>query len=183
MIRGTCILPCGTGKEIKVCVFADEGFHEDLERVGADVIGNEEVLADIAAGKISFDRILCTEEFLPRLKKFARILGPKGLMPNTKSGTLVKAAEIVGRVEESKKGLVEYKINLESTVMSKIGLRSFGQEKLEQNFDSILTSLVKKKPESVKGRYLLKGMVKTSMGPALKVDLQKYKDLAAVVNL
>ena len=171
MIRGTCILPCGTGKEVKVCVFADMQLHDDLLAAGADVLGSDEVLAEIATGKIVFDRILCTEEYLPRLKKFARILGPRGLMPNTKSGTLVKAAQIVSRVEESKQGLVEYKVNAESYVMSKLGLRSFGQEKLEENFEALLLSLVAKKPESVKGRYIVKGLVKTTMGPAVKVDL------------
>lgn len=91
MIRGTCILPCGTGKEVKVCVFADITLHEELTAVGADILGTDEVLTAIGAGKVPFDRIICTDEFLPKLKKYARILGPRGLMPNAKSGTLVKA--------------------------------------------------------------------------------------------
>ena len=95
MIRGTCVLPAGTGKEIKVCVFADSEFHDDLRAVGADVIGSEETIADIAEGKIEFDKIICTQEFVQELKRYARILGPKGLMPNVKSGTLVSQDEIV----------------------------------------------------------------------------------------
>ena len=89
MIRGTCNLPAGTGKEIKVCVFADSVYHDELKAVGADLIGTEETLTDIAKGQIDFDKLICTQEQLMDLKKFARILGPKGLMPNTKSGTLV----------------------------------------------------------------------------------------------
>ena len=89
MIRGTVNLPSGTGKEIKVCVFADKVYHEELLAVGADIIGDDKILADIAADKIEFEKLLCTSEQLIELKKYARILGPKGLMPNTKSGTLV----------------------------------------------------------------------------------------------
>ena len=102
MIRGTCVLPAGTGREVKVCVFADPEFHEELKQVGADVIGDDQVLAQIAEGNVPYDKIICTKEFVPALKPYARILGPKGLMPNTKSGTLVKADEIVGQVQQSK---------------------------------------------------------------------------------
>ena len=90
MIRGTCILPNGTGKEIKVCVFADKEFHNDLTEAGADIIGTDQIISEIADGKIDFDKMLCTQEYIKELKKYARILGPKGLMPNVKSGTLVK---------------------------------------------------------------------------------------------
>lgn len=95
MIRGTCVLPAGTGKEIKVCVFADNEMHAQLREVGADFIGNDQIIQEISEGKVPFDKILCTDEFIPQLKKLARILGPKGMMPNVKSGTLVKADEIV----------------------------------------------------------------------------------------
>lgn len=91
MIRGTCILPAGTGKEVRVCVFADNEFHEELKAVGADIIGDDQIFTDIQNGIINFDKIICTQEFLPSLKRFARILGPKGLMPNVKSGTLVSS--------------------------------------------------------------------------------------------
>ena len=98
MIRGTCVLPDGTGNEIKVCVFADSEFHEDLKEAGADSIGDSGTLEQIAAGNLNFDKIICTPEQVSELKKYARILGPKGLMPNTKSGTLVNADEIVEQV-------------------------------------------------------------------------------------
>ena len=95
MIRGTCILPAGTGKEVRVCVFADGEFHQQLKEVGADIIGDEHVLNDISNGILNFDKIICTSDHIANLKKFARILGPKGMMPNTKSGTLVSSEQIV----------------------------------------------------------------------------------------
>ena len=98
MIRGTCVLPAGTGKDIKVCVFADNEFHKELLEVGADFIGTDQTLAAIANGEVPFDKIICTQEHLPALKKYARVLGPKGLMPNAKSGTLVRQDEIVEQV-------------------------------------------------------------------------------------
>ena len=123
-------MPEGTGKEVKVCVFADNEFHADLREAGADFIGNDQIIADIAEGKVPFDKIICTQEFIQNLKKYARVLGPKGLMPNVKSGTLVKSDEIVEQVKQSKLGLIEFRINPEAFIQSKIGLREFDEEKL-----------------------------------------------------
>ena len=136
-------------------------------------------MADIAKGEVPFDKIICTPEFIGQLKKFARILGPKGLMPNAKSGTLVGPDQIVETVKQSKQGLIEYRISPEAFIMSKIGLRNFGPEELYENFKSLLMSLVHKKPESIKGRYFLKAFVKTSMGSPVKVDLHKYSQIAS----
>ena len=98
-VRGTCILPSGTGKEVRVCVFAGEEFHEDLKSQGADVLGDENTLKDMGEGVINFDKIIATPEHMPSLKQLARILGPKGLMPNVKSGTLVKQHELLETVK------------------------------------------------------------------------------------
>ena len=95
MIRGTCILPEGTGKSVKVCVFAAKDLHDELTAVGADIIGNESTLLDIANGNIEFDKLICSQEMVQDFKPYAKILGPRGLMPNAKSGTLVKKNEIV----------------------------------------------------------------------------------------
>jgi len=174
MIRGTCVLPEGTGKEVKVCVFADSEFHEQLKEVGADFIGSDQIITDIANGVVPFDKIICTQEHIQSLKKFARVLGPKGLMPNAKSGTLVRQDEIVEQVRQAKQGLIEFRVSPEAFIMTKIGLRTFQTGQLASNFDALMLALVAKKPEAVKGRYFLKGLVKTSMGPPLKVDLSKY---------
>jgi large subunit ribosomal protein L1 len=104
-------------------------------------------------------------------------------MPNTKSGTLVRADEIVETVKQSKMGLVEFRVNPEAFILSKVGLRSFDEDKLEANFDALMTALVQRKPETIKGRYFMKGMVKTSMGPPMKVDLSKYIAQASQTTL
>lgn len=108
------------------------------------------------------------------LKPLARIIGPKGLMPNVKSGTLVKPEELVETIKQSKQGLIEYRVNEDATIMTKIGKREFSDDDLVRNADSILRSIVSKKPEVVKGRYFLKGLVKTSMGPTYKLNLSDY---------
>jgi large subunit ribosomal protein L1 len=128
---------------------------------------------------INFDKIICTQEYLPNLKRYARILGPKGLMPNTKSGTLVSSDLIVHQVEQSKLGLIEFRVNPESFIQSKIGRRDFEDDKLGSNFDALMMALIDRKPEAIKGRYFLKGMIKTSMGPPLKLDLSKYSAIVA----
>lgn len=179
MIRGTCILPAGTGKEIKVCVFADSAYHDELREAGADVIGTDAIMADIAADKIEFDKLLCTQEHISELKRYARILGPKGLMPNTKSGTLVGQDLIVEQVRQSKQGLIEFRVSPDAWVFNKIGLRSFESAQLHENFDALMMALIHKRPETLKGRYFLKGMVKSSMGPPIRLDLSHYAQIIA----
>lgn len=174
MIRGTCTLPAGTGKEVKVCVFAGSELHDELKAVGADILGDEKTLLDIANEKIEFDKLLCSQEMVQDLKAYARILGPRGLMPNTKSGTLVKRDEIVEQVRQSKQGLVEFRVNPESFIMNKIGIRTFEGEALHHNFDALMMALIARKPESVKGRYFVKAQVKTTMGPPLSLNLEHY---------
>ena len=137
------------------------------------------MLADIQNGIINFDKIICTQEFLPNLKRYARILGPKGLMPNTKSGTLVSSELIIEQVTQSKLGLIEFRVNPEAFIQSKIGRRDFEDDKLCTNFDALMMALIQRKPEMIKGRYFLKGMIKTSMGAPLKVDLSRYATLVA----
>ena len=111
MIRGTCVLPGGTGKDVRVVVFSDVELHDQLVAAGADAIGNDKILKDFSNGEINFDKIICTPEQIQSLKAFARILGPKGLMPSKKSGTLVSAEELVEQVRQAKQGLIEYRVN------------------------------------------------------------------------
>jgi len=177
-IRGTCVLPAGTGEEIKVCVFADKEFHDEVRAMGADYIGDETVLKEIGEGRIAFDKILATPEHMQTLKSLARILGPKGLMPNVKSGTLVKPDDLLDAVKLSKQGLMEFRVNDDATIMCKIGKKDFTEKDLESNLDALLTAVAKKRPDSVKGRFFGKSMVKASMGPTVKLDLQKYQLMA-----
>ena len=167
-------MPAGTGKEIKVCIFAGEEFHEECKAQGADFIGNDAVLKEIAEGTIPFDKIIATPEQMPALKALARVLGPKGLMPNVKSGTLVKQHELVETVKQAKQGLVEFRVNDGSFIMNKIGNRTFEVDALKENLNALMQALARKKPESVKGKFFLKAQVKTSMGPPLKLDISPY---------
>ena len=178
-VRGTCVLPAGTGKEVKVCVFAGVEFHEEIKKEGADFIGNDQVLKEIGEGVIPFDKIIATPEHMPTLKTLARVLGPKGLMPNVKSGTLVKQHELIETVKQSKQGLVEFRVNEASFIMNKIGNRDFEDAQLGENLQAILDSIAKKKPESVKGKFFSKAQVKTSMGPPLKLNIAPYQPAIA----
>ena len=178
-IRGTCVLPAGTGKEVKICVFANNEFHSDLEKAGADFIGTDKTIAAIGEGNIEFDKIIATPEFMPQLKALARILGPKGLMPNLKSGTLVKGDELMEAVKLSKQGLIEFRVNESKYIMSKFGMRNFTDDSLFENLDALMKAIAKKKPESVKGKYFNSAAIKTSMGSPLKMDVNHYNTIAA----
>lgn len=175
-VRGTCVLPCGTGKEVKVCVFADKEFHESLAEMGCDVIGDEKLLRDISEGAaLNFDKIISTPEHMQGLKTLARVLGPKGLMPNVKSGTLVKPDDLMETVKQAKQGLIEFRVNENGTIMGKFGKRDFPDDNLKTNVDAFIRAVARKRPESVKGKYLSNAMVKTSMGPTIKLDIQMYQ--------
>jgi large subunit ribosomal protein L1 len=121
---------------------------------GADVFGNDEVLRQISEGKIEFDKIIATQEQMNVLRSFAKILGPKGLMPNLKSGTLVKPDVLLESIKISKQGQIEFRVNEYSDIMVKIGLRDFETDSLFSNFDSVARALAQKKPESIKGNNL-----------------------------
>ena len=130
-------------------------------------------------GVIPFDKIIATPEQMPDLKALARILGPKGMMPNVKSGTLVKQHELIETVTSAKQGLIEFRINDGSFIMNRIGKRSFESGALVDNLNAYMTAIAQKKPESIKGKYFAKAQVKTSMGPPLKLNMEPYQALAA----
>ena len=119
------------------------------------MFGTDEILKQIAEGNINFDKLIATQDQMPALKNMARILGPKGLMPNVKSGTLVKPDELIDTVKISKQGQIEFRVNEHSDIMVKIGLKEFDTENLQKNFDSFARALVKKKPDSVKGKLFI----------------------------
>jgi len=151
-VRGTCVLPAGTGKTVKICVFADKESKDDILAAGADMFGDEDTIKQIAEGNINFDKLIATPEQMQPLKTLAKILGPKGLMPNVKSGTLVKPEELMSSIKLSKQGQIEFRVNDNSDIMVKIGLRNFESDKLYENFDAVVRALAAKKPESIKGK-------------------------------
>lgn len=167
-IRSTVTLPNGTGKNIRVAVFAPSDSHAAAKKSGADIIGDEDFLAQLEKEQLNFDILISTPQYMPKLGKYARLLGPRGLMPNPKSGTV--ATDVAKAVSEAKAGRVEYRIDKQSIVHVAVGKVSFGGEKLQQNAKAFTDSLMAAKPGSIKGTYVKSVTVASTMGPGIKVD-------------
>ncbi len=169
-IRATVSLPHGTGKKIRVAVFAPEADAAAAKKAGADIAGDETFTKQLDNGELNFDVLIATPAYMPRLGKYARVLGPKGLMPNPKSGTV--AADVVKAVTEAKAGKVEYRVDKQATIHLSIGKVSFGAKKLEDNAKAFFTSLQSQKPSSLKTNYVKSTAIATTMGPGIKVENQ-----------
>lgn len=167
-IRATVSLPHGTGKTVRVAVFAPETDHAAATKAGADVVGDEDFLKQLDKEELNFDILVSTPQYMPKLGKYARLLGPRGLMPNPKSGTV--SANVARAVEEAKAGRVEYRVDKQAIVHIGIGKVSFGTEKLLQNATAFIDSLKSQKPSSLKGTYVKSTNIATTMGPGIKVD-------------
>lgn len=167
-IRATVSLPNGTGKTIRVAVFAPEADHAAAKKAGADIIGDEDFLKQLEREELNFDVLIATPQFMPRLGKYARLLGPRGLMPNPKSGTV--ATDVAKAVSEAKAGKVEYRVDKQAIVHLAIGKVSFGADKLGENAKAFFDSLQSQKPGSLKGAYVKSTSVSTTMGPGIKVE-------------
>jgi len=167
-IRATVSLPNGTGKTVRVAVFAPDAEAEAATKAGADVAGDEEFLKQLDKEDLNFDVLISTPAFMPRLGKYARLLGPRGLMPNPKSGTV--ATDVAKAVKEAKAGKVEYRVDKQAIVHLSIGKVSFGAASLAENAKTFLDSLQSQKPASIKGSYVKSLTVSTTMGPGIKVE-------------
>ena len=167
-VRATVSLPNGTGKKIRVAVFAPETDHAAAKAAGADVIGDETFLAQLDKNEINFDILIATPKYMPRLGKYARLLGPKGLMPNPKSGSV--ATDVAKAVSEAKAGKVEYRVDKQAIVHLSVGKVSFGAAKLEENARAFFESLRAQKPTSLKGMYVKSTSICTTQGPSVKVE-------------
>lgn len=167
-IRATVSLPNGTGKTVRVAVFAPESEHAAAKKAGADIVGDEEIIKQLGNGEINFDTLVATPQYMPKLGKFARLLGPRGLMPNPKSGTV--AADVVKAVTEAKAGKVEYRVDKQAIVHLSVGKVSFGAEKLVENAQAFFSSLQSQKPGSIKGAYVRSTSISTTQGPGIKVE-------------
>jgi large subunit ribosomal protein L1 len=166
-IRTTLILPAGTGKNVKVAVFAEDEDVVKAKKAGADIAGNEEFLLQLDKGVIDFDVLVATPAVMPKLGKYARTLGPKGLMPSPKSGTV--SADVAKAVQEAKAGKVEYRVDSTGIVHLSIGKVSFGPDKLKDNAKAVFASIKSVKPASLKGSYVLSIYASTTMGPSIKI--------------
>ena len=168
-IRQTVSLPAGTGKTVRVAVFADVDDATKAKEAGADIAAGEEFLQQLEKGEINFDILIATPTMMPKLGKYARVLGPKGLMPNPKSGTVTP--NVAKAVSEAKAGRVEYRVDSTGIIHVNIGKVSFGKDKLQDNAKAILESIKAAKPASVKGAYMQSVFVTTTMGPSIPVTL------------
>ncbi len=168
-IRDMVSLPGGTGKIVRVAVFADADNISKAKKAGADLVGGDEFLQQLDKGKLDFDILIATPANMPKLGKYARILGPKGLMPNPKSGSVTN--DVVKAVTEAKAGRVEYRVDSTGIVHLGIGKVSFGGKKLADNATSVLASVKSNKPASLKGNYMRSIHVTSSMGPSIAVEL------------
>ena len=166
-IRGMLSLPNGTGKSVRVAVFTENAADEAKE-AGADVVGGAELIDSVAAGNINFDRVIATPDMMPKMSKIARVLGPKGLMPNPKLGTVTN--NVADAVKTAEAGQIEYRAEKKGIIHAGIGKMSFATDKLVENAIALIDQLKKVKPASSKGQYILGVSVATTQGPGLKVD-------------
>ena len=169
-IRSTVVLPHGTGKAVCVAVLAADTDADKAKEAGADIAGEEAVVKLLDKGTLNFDVLIASPQFMPKLGKYARLLGPKGLMPNPKSGTV--STDVAKAVAEAKAGRVEYRVDKQAAVHLSVGKVSFGADKLLENANAFFASLQSQKPASIKGVYVKSVAIATTMGPGIKVDYQ-----------
>ena len=175
-VRGTVALPAGTGKDMRVAVFATGDKATAAREAGADVVGDDDLVEKVEAGQLDFDIAIATPELMPKVGKLGRVLGPRGLMPNPKSGTVTD--DVAKAVGEFKGGKVEYRTDKGGNVHVMMGKASFSADQLLENFQAVVDELQRVRPAAVKGRYLRKLAVSSTMGPSVRIDPAKLKDEA-----
>ena len=171
-IRGAMVLPNGTGRTQRVLVFAKGDKAKEAEAAGADYVGDEELINKINEGWFDFDIIVATPDMMAEVGKLGRILGPKGLMPNPRTGTVT--FEVEKAVKDIKAGQVEYRVDSDSNLHVPVGKISFDDEKLVENFDALVQTIVAAKPQTSKGTYVRNVVVTSTMGPGIKIDVSAY---------
>jgi len=175
MVRGVVTLPKGTGKTVRVGVFAKGAKADEAREAGADVVGAEDLLEIVQGGKIEFDRCIATPDMMGLVGRLGKVLGPKGLMPNPKLGTVTM--NVAQAVKDAKGGQIEYRVEKAGIIHSGIGKASFPAEDLRANFDALVDAIVKAKPAGAKGKYLRKAAMSSSMGPGVKVDVAEVSSV------
>jgi large subunit ribosomal protein L1 len=168
MVRGTVVLPHGLGKSVRVLVFATGEKMREAEEAGADHVGGEDVAKRIEGGWLDFDAVVATPDMMRVVGRLGKVLGPRGLMPNPKAGTV--AVDVAKAVQDIKAGKVEFRVDKTGIIHAPIGKLSFGGEKLKDNADALIGAVIKAKPSAAKGKYLRGVSLSSTMGPGIKVD-------------
>jgi len=175
MVRGAIVLPHGTGKTVRVAVFAKGVKADEAKAAGADIVGTDDLVADIKAGIFNFDVVVAAPDCMGLVGQIGRILGPKGLMPNPKTGTVTP--DVATAVKNVKGGQVAFRVDKKGNIHAGIGKASFDVNKIEENIQSFVTAINKQKPASAKGRYIKNAALSLTMSPAIKFDLNELADI------
>jgi large subunit ribosomal protein L1 len=176
MVRGTVSLPHGTGKTARVAVFATGDKAEEARAAGADVVGGDELIEQVNGGMLDFDAAVATPDMMGKVGRLGRVLGPRGLMPNPKTGTVTN--DVAKAVEDIKGGKIEYRVDRQANLHFVIGKTSFSEQQLVENYAAALDEVLRAKPSAAKGRYIRKIAVSTTMGPGIMVDPNKTRNLS-----
>ena len=175
MIRGSVVLPNGTGKSVRVAVFAKDAKADEAKAAGADLVGSDELIEQIQAGNLDFDIVISTPDMMGVIGRVARILGPKGLMPNPKTGTVTM--DVAKAVENAKGGQVNFRVDKKGNIHAGIGKVSFDADKIKENFITFVETINKAKPASAKGRYIKNAAISLTMSPSLTLDSSELMDI------
>ena len=171
-VRGAVVLPNGTGKDVRVAVFAKGDAADAAKAAGANIVGAEDLLADIQGGMLDFDVCIASPDMMGLVGRLGKVLGPRGLMPSPKAGTVTP--DVAKAVTEAKAGKIEYRLDKTNIIHCPIGKVSFGAQKLAENFNTLMDAIVKAKPAALKGQYIKSCVVATTMGPGVKINSNKY---------
>ena len=173
-VRGAVVLPNGTGKTVRVCAIAKGAAAAAAEAAGADIVGDDELIAKLAGGFMDFDVVVTTPDMMGRVGRLGKVLGPRGLMPNPKAGTV--APDLGKAVSEAKAGKIEYRLDKTIIILCPIGKASFGAEKLAKNFKTLMGAILKARPAAAKGQYVRSCVVASTMGPGIKINAAKLSN-------
>ncbi len=175
MVRGAVVLPHGTGKKVRVAVFAKDIKQDEAKNAGADIVGGDDLAEEIKNGRIDFDMVIATPDMMAVVGKVGRILGPKGLMPNPKTGTVTM--DIAKAVTNAKSGQVNFRVDKKGNVHAPIGKASFPEEKIKENMLELVKTINRLKPSSTKGKYIRNAALSLTMSPSVSLDAQELMDI------